>query len=157
TIVVVSVDKQYKGYITIADKIKEDAEQAIKELHKLNIKTVMLSGDKQSVVDEVSKQLAIDNAYGDLLPEGKVEKVQALKDEGRRLAFVGDGVNDAPVVALADAGIAMGGLGSDATIETADIVIQNDQPSKIVTAIKVGKITRNIVWQNIILAMSVKI
>lgn len=157
TIVIVAVDKKYKGYITIADKIKEDAEQAIKELHKLNIKTVMLSGDKQSVVDEVSKQLAIDNAYGDLLPEGKVEKVQALKDEGRRLAFVGDGVNDAPVVALADAGIAMGGLGSDATIETADIVIQNDQPSKIVTAIKVGKITRNIVWQNIILAMSVKI
>lgn len=157
TIVIVAVDKKYRGYITIADKIKEDAEQAIKELHKLNIKTVMLSGDKQSVVDEVSKQLAIDNAYGDLLPEGKVEKVQALKDEGRRLAFVGDGVNDAPVVALADAGIAMGALGSDATIETADIVIQNDQPSKIVTAIKVGKITRNIVWQNIILAMSVKI
>jgi Cd2+/Zn2+-exporting ATPase len=157
TIVVVAVDKKYKGYITIADKIKEDAKQAIKELHKLNIKTVMLSGDKQSVVDEVAKQLAIDNAYGDLLPEGKVEKVQALKNEGRRIAFVGDGVNDAPVVALADAGIAMGGLGSDATIETADIVIQNDQPSKIVTAIKAGKITRNIVWQNIILAMVVKI
>lgn len=157
TIVVVAVDKKYKGYITIADKIKEDAKQAIKELHKLNIKTVMLSGDKQSVVDEVAKQLAIDSAYGDLLPEGKVEKVQALKNEGRRIAFVGDGVNDAPVVALADAGIAMGGLGSDATIETADIVIQNDQPSKIVTAIKAGKITRNIVWQNIILAMVVKI
>lgn len=157
TIVVVAVDKKYKGYITIADKIKEDAKQAIKELHKLNIKTVMLSGDKQSVVDEVAKQLAIDSAYGDLLPEGKVEKVQALKNEGRRIAFVGDGVNDAPVVALADAGIAMGGLGSDATIETADIVIQNDQPSKIVTAIKAGKITRNIVWQNIIIAMVVKI
>lgn len=157
TIVVVAVDKKYKGHITIADKIKDDAIQAIKEMHALNIKTVMLSGDKQSVVDEVAKKLGIDNAYGDLLPEGKVEKVQALKNEGRRIAFVGDGVNDAPVVALADAGIAMGGLGSDATIETADIVIQNDQPSKIVTAIKAGKITRNIVWQNIILAMSVKI
>ncbi|RZJ33990.1 MAG: cadmium-translocating P-type ATPase [Flavobacterium sp.] len=157
TIVVVAVDKKYKGYITIADKIKEDAQQAITELHKLNIKTVMLSGDKQSVVDEVAKELAIDNAYGDLLPEGKVEKVQALKNEGRRIAFVGDGVNDAPVVALADAGIAMGGLGSDATIETADIVIQNDQPSKIVAAIKAGKITRSIVWQNIILAMVVKL
>jgi P-type E1-E2 ATPase len=97
---------------------------------------VMLSGDKQSVVDQVAKKIGIDEAYGDLLPEGKVEKVQAIKDSGRHIAFVGDGVNDAPVVALADAGIAMGGLGSDATIETADIVIQNDQPSKIVSAIK---------------------
>ena len=157
TIVVVAVDKQYKGHITIADQIKEDAESAITALHKLNIKTVMLSGDKQSVVDEVSKKLGIDNAYGDLLPEGKVEKVQSLKNEGRHIAFVGDGVNDAPVVALADAGIAMGGLGSDATIETADIVIQNDQPSKIVTAIKVGKLTKQIVWQNIIMAMVVKL
>lgn len=157
TIVVVAVDKQYKGYITIADKIKEDAAHAIQSLHKLNIKTVMLSGDKQSVVDLVAKELGIDNAYGDLLPEGKVEKVQALKNQGRHIAFVGDGVNDAPVVALADAGIAMGGLGSDATIETADIVIQNDQPSKIFTAIKVGKVTRSIVWQNIAMAMIVKV
>jgi Zn2+/Cd2+-exporting ATPase len=117
----------------------------------------MLSGDKQAVVQQVAKELGIDNAYGDLLPEGKVEKVQQLKDQGKRIAFVGDGVNDAPVVALADAGIAMGGLGSDATIETADIVIQNDQPSKIVTAIKVGKLTKRIVWQNIILAMTVKV
>ena len=116
----------------------------------------MLSGDKQVVLDKVAKELGIDNAYGDLLLEGKVEKVQALKNEGRIIAFVGDGVNDAPVVALADAGIAMGGLGSDATIETADIVIQNDQPSRIVTAIKIGKITRSIVWQNITIAMIVK-
>lgn len=157
TIVVVAVDKKYKGHITIADKIKEDAVQAIKSMHALNIKTVMLSGDKQSVVDEVAKKLGIDNAYGDLLPEGKVEKVQTLKDRGNHIAFIGDGVNDAPVVALADAGIAMGGLGSDATIETADIVIQNDQPSKIVTAIKVGKLTKQIVWQNIIMAMAVKL
>lgn len=156
TIVVVAVNNQYAGYITIADEIKEDAVQAVKDMHKLNIKTVMLSGDKQSVVDQVAKVVGIDEAYGDLLPEGKVEKVQALKNEGRRIAFVGDGVNDAPVVALADAGIAMGGLGSDATIETADVVIQNDQPSKIVSAIKIGKVTRNIVWQNIILAMTVK-
>lgn len=157
TIVVVAVNNIYAGYITIADEIKEDAEQAIKEMHSLSIKTVMLSGDKQSVVDKVAKTLGMDNAYGDLLPENKVEKVQALKDEKRTIAFVGDGVNDAPVVALADAGIAMGGLGSDATIETADIVIQNDQPSKIVTAIKIGKITKKIVWQNIILAMGVKV
>jgi len=157
TIVVVAVNKRYAGYITIADEIKEDAEQAIKGLHNLNIKIVMLSGDKQSVVNQVAKKLGIDEAYGDLLPEQKVQKVQKLKSEGKHIAFVGDGVNDAPVVALADAGIAMGGLGSDATIETADIVIQNDQPSKIVSAIKVGKITRTIVWQNIILAMVVKV
>ncbi|MEP7255165.1 MAG: heavy metal translocating P-type ATPase [Ferruginibacter sp.] len=157
TIVVVAVNEKYAGYITIADEIKEDAKRAIEEMHKLNIKTIMLSGDKQAVVDKVAKELGIDNAYGDLLPEGKVEKVQALKNEGKRIAFVGDGVNDAPVVALADAGIAMGGLGSDATIETADIVIQNDQPSKIVTAIKIGKITKSIVWQNITLAMVVKV
>lgn len=157
TIVVVAIDKKYAGYITIADEVKEDAFKAIKEMHALNIKTVMLSGDKQTVVDQVAKALKIDEAYGGLLPEGKVEKVQKLKEEGRKLAFVGDGVNDAPVVALADAGIAMGGLGSDATIETADVVIQNDQPSKIAAAIKAGKVTRNIVWQNIILAMTVKI
>ena len=154
---VVAINNQYAGYITIADEIKEDAVQAVKDMHSLNIKTVMLSGDKQSVVDEVAKKVGIDEAYGDLLPEGKVEKVQQLKNEGKHIAFVGDGVNDAPVVALADAGIAMGGLGSDATIETADVVIQNDQPHKIVSAIKIGKITRSIVWQNIILAMAVKV
>jgi Zn2+/Cd2+-exporting ATPase len=157
TIVVVAIAGNYAGYITIADEIKEDAVSAIKDMHALKIKTVMLSGDKQSVVDQVAKVIGIDAAFGDLLPEGKVEKVQQLKDEGMHIAFVGDGVNDAPVVALADAGIAMGGLGSDATIETADVVIQNDQPSKIVSAIKIGKITRNIVWQNITLAMTVKV
>lgn len=157
TIVVTAVDKQYAGYITIADEVKEDAADAIKQMHSLKIETVMLSGDKQKVVDAVAKIIGIDQAFGDLLPEGKVEKVQQLKNAGRRIAFVGDGVNDAPVVALADAGIAMGGLGSDATIETADIVIQNDQPSRIVSAIKIGRITRSVVWQNIIIAMIVKV
>ncbi len=157
TIVVVAINEKYAGYITIADEIKEDAKQAIEEMHKLNILTVMLSGDKQAVVDVVAKKLGIDTAFGNLLPEDKVEKVQYLKNEGKHIAFVGDGVNDAPVIALADAGIAMGGLGSDATIETADIVIQNDQPSKIVTAIKIGKITRIVVWQNISLAMIIKV
>ena len=157
TIVVVAINNQYAGYITMGDEIKEDAIQAVKDMHSLNIRTVMLSGDKQSVVNEVAKAVGIDEAYGDLLPEGKVEKVQQLKNEGKHIAFVGDGVNDAPVVALADAGIAMGGLGSDATIETADVVIQNDQPHKIVSAIRIGKITRSIVWQNIILAMAVKV
>ncbi len=157
TIVVVAINNVYAGYIIIADEIKEDALQTIQALHKLNIKTVMLSGDKQSVVDKVAKALGIDNAFGDLLPENKVEKVQELKNQGYKIAFVGDGVNDAPVVALADAGIAMGGLGSDATIETADIVIQNDQPSKIPVAIQIGKETRKIVIQNIGLAFTVKV
>ncbi|ACU04887.1 heavy metal translocating P-type ATPase [Pedobacter heparinus] len=157
TIVVIAIDGRYVGYLTIADEIKADAKQAIADMHRLNIQTVMLSGDKQTVVNKVATLLGIDKAFGNLLPEDKVAKVEALKKEGKHLAFVGDGVNDAPVVALADAGIAMGGLGSDATIETADIVIQNDQPSKIVTAIKIGKLTRNIVWQNIALAMGVKI
>lgn len=157
TIVVVAIDNQYAGYITIADEIKEDAKEAIERLHALGIKTVMLSGDKQSIVDKVAKALNIDTAFGDLLPENKVQKVQELKDQGRTIAFVGDGVNDAPVIALADAGIAMGGLGSDATIETADVVIQNDQPVKIATAIQVGKITRRIVMQNITLAFGVKV
>ncbi|MES3017239.1 MAG: heavy metal translocating P-type ATPase [Bacteroidota bacterium] len=157
TVVVVSVDEVYAGYIIISDEIKEDAARTIQDLHRLNIKTFMLSGDKQSVVDNVAEQLGIDTAYGDLLPEDKVKKVEDIKNSGSYLAFVGDGVNDAPVVALADAGIAMGGLGSDATIETADIVIQNDQPSKIVSAILIGKITRSVVWQNIFLAMAVKL
>jgi len=157
TIVVVAIDNKYAGYFLIADEIKEDAKEAISKLHQLNIKTVMLSGDKQSIVDKVAKELNIDSAFGDLLPENKVEKVQELKNQGRTIVFVGDGVNDAPVIALADAGIAMGGLGSDATIETADIVIQNDQPSKIATSIKIGKLTRKIVMQNITLAFGVKV
>lgn len=157
TIVVVAIDNKYAGYFLISDEIKEDAQEAISRLHQMNIKTVMLSGDKQSIVGKVAKELNIDSAFGDLLPENKVEKVQELKNQGRTIVFVGDGVNDAPVIALADAGIAMGGLGSDATIETADIVIQNDQPSKIATSIKIGKLTRKIVMQNIALAFGVKV
>ena len=156
TIIVIAINQKYSGYFLIADEIKEDAKQAIESLHRINVKTVMLSGDKQAVVDAVSKELNIDQAYGDLLPENKVEKVEELKSENLKIAFVGDGVNDAPVVALADAGIAMGGLGSDATIETADIVIQNDQPYKIFTAINIGKKTKQIVYQNIGLAFAVK-
>lgn len=157
TIVMLSINKKYAGYITIADEIKEDAQKAISDLHRMGIKTVMLSGDKQTVVDQVARTLGIDEAYGSLLPEGKVEKVEALRSSIHTLAFVGDGINDTPVIALADVGIAMGGLGSDATIETADVVIQNDQPSKIAAAIKIGKITKHIVWQNIVLAMTVKV
>lgn len=157
TVVMVAINGSYAGCLSIADEVKEDAREAIKTMHSLGLKTVMLSGDKQSVVSKVATFLGIDQAFGGLLPEHKVEKVEDLKQQGRIIAFVGDGVNDAPVVALADAGIAMGGLGSDATIETADIVIQNDQPGKIITAIKIGKITKSIVWQNIAFAMTVKI
>ncbi|SFH34807.1 heavy metal translocating P-type ATPase [Pedobacter insulae] len=157
TVVLVAIDERYVGYITIADELKEDVVATVKQLHALRIKTVMLSGDKQTVVDEVAKKLGITAAFGGLLPEDKVTALTRLKNEGRQVAFVGDGINDAPVLALADVGIAMGGLGSDAAIETADIVIQNDQVLKIVTAIKIGKLTRNIVWQNIALAMGVKV
>jgi Cd2+/Zn2+-exporting ATPase len=156
TIVMVAINKMYGGYFIIADEIKEDAAETIKNLHKLNIDTIMLSGDKESVVKKVADQLGIKKFFGNLLPGEKLEKVQQLKDIKRTIAFVGDGVNDAPVIALADVGMAMGGLGSHATIETADVVIQNDQPHKIVSAIRIGKITRNIVWQNIIMAMGVK-
>jgi Cd2+/Zn2+-exporting ATPase len=157
TIIVVAINKAYSGYFLIADTIKEDAKTAIQSLHKINVKTIMLSGDKQAVVDAVAKDLNIELAYGNLLPENKAEQVEALKSQNLKVAFVGDGVNDAPVIALADAGIAMGGLGSDATIETADIVIQNDQPTKIYTAINIGKQTKKIVWQNITMAFVVKV
>jgi Zn2+/Cd2+-exporting ATPase len=157
TVVMVAINQQYAGYLLIADEIKADARKTISALHQLNISTVMLSGDKTSVVENVARSLGIDEAYGALLPEEKVQKVAALKEQGKHLAFMGDGVNDAPVVALADVGIAMGGLGSDATIETADVVIQNDKPYKLVTAIKIGRLTKNVVWQNIALAMGVKI
>ncbi|KQS28127.1 heavy metal translocating P-type ATPase [Dyadobacter sp. Leaf189] len=157
TIVAVAVDGTYAGHFIIADEIKEDAAATVSELAKMGIETIMLSGDKQAVVTSTASRLNIAKSYGGLLPEDKVRVVEQLKAEGRRIAFVGDGVNDAPVIALADAGIAMGALGSDAAIETADIVIQNDQPSRIVSAIRAGKVTRSIVYQNITLAMGVKL
>jgi Cd2+/Zn2+-exporting ATPase len=156
TLIAVAYDKKFAGYLTIADAIKPDAQIAVKALAALNVKTTMLSGDKTSVVKHVADTLGIQNAYGDLLPEDKVNKVKDIKAQNQTVAFVGDGVNDAPVVALSDVGIAMGGLGSDATIETADVVIQDDKPSKIPMAIHIGKQTRKIVWQNIILAFAVK-
>lgn len=157
TIVAVAVNGSYAGYITIADEIKEDALEAVSELKKLGIETIMLSGDKEAVVSYIAGQLQIGRSYGNLLPEDKVRIVEQLKSEGKHIAFAGDGVNDAPVIALADVGIAMGALGSDVAIETADIVIQNDQPLKIASAIKVGKITKSIVYQNISAAMGVKV
>jgi Cd2+/Zn2+-exporting ATPase len=156
TLIAIAYDKQFAGYITIADEIKEDAAETVEKLKALNVTATMLSGDKSTVVKAVADKIGITNSFGDLLPEAKVNKVKEIKARNETVAFVGDGVNDAPVVALSDAGIAMGGLGSDATIETADIVIQDDAPSKIPTAINIGKQTKRIVWQNIILAFVVK-
>lgn len=156
TLIAIAYDKKFVGYLTIADSIKEDAQETVKRLHDLNVKTTMLSGDKGSVVKFVADKIGIDNAFGDLLPEDKVAKLKEIKDRKETVAFVGDGVNDAPVVALSTVGIAMGGLGSDATIETADVVIQDDKPSKIPMAINIGKQTKKIVWQNITLAFVVK-
>ena len=158
TVVFVIVDSTYAGYVTISDEVKPDAKVAVDRLRSLSIRTVMLSGDKQDVADNVARDLGIELAYGDLLPEDKVEKLMAIKKESAlATSFVGDGINDAPVLAISDVGIAMGALGSDAAIETADVVIQTDQPSKIVQAIQIGKATNAIVWQNITLAFIVKI
>ena len=156
TVIAIAENKQFVGYLTIADTIKEDAAEAVQKLHSLGVKITMLSGDKTAVVQYVANKLGIADFFGDLLPEDKVRKVQEIKARNESVAFAGDGVNDAPVVALSDAGIAMGGLGSDATIETADIVIQDDRPSKIPLAIQIGKATKRIVWQNIALAFAVK-
>ncbi|KZE76500.1 heavy metal translocating P-type ATPase [Myroides marinus] len=160
SIVVVAINKEYSGYITIADQIKSDAKEAITLMKSMGVsKTVMLSGDKDTITQKVAKETNIDLAMGGLLPEGKVEQVEKLKKEhpDKSIAFVGDGINDAPVLALSDVGIAMGALGSDAAIETADVVIQTDQPSKIATAMHIGKETRKIVIQNITLALIVKV
>jgi len=156
TLIAIAYDGKFAGYITIADSIKEDAQITIDKLKTLGVKTTMLSGDKSTVVKFVADKLGINNAFGDLLPEDKVNKVKEIKTKNETVAFVGDGVNDAPVVALSDVGMAMGGLGSDATIETADVVIQDDKPSKIPMAINIGKQTKKIVWQNITLAFVVK-
>ena len=161
TILYVAIDNKYAGYIVIADKIKEDSFKAIKTLKANNIKeTVMLTGDKKEVGENVAKELGLDKVYTELLPDGKVEKVEELmKDKSAKgkLAFVGDGINDAPVLAISDIGIAMGGLGADAAIEAADVVIMTDEPSKIGAAIKISKKTMRIVKQNIIFAIAVKV
>ena len=161
TAVHVAVNNKYIGYIVIADEVKEDSAQAIKELKAANIKqTVMLTGDNKSVGSKVAKELGLDKVYAELLPADKVEKLEELfsqKSTKGKLAFVGDGINDAPVLARADIGIAMGGLGSDAAIEAADIVIMTDEPSKIATAMKISKKTLKIANQNIVFAIGIKI
>ena len=161
TVVHVAVDNQYAGYIVIADEVKPDSAQAIMELKAANIKqTVMLTGDNKNVGSKVAKELGLDKVYAELLPADKVEKLEELflqKSKKGKLAFVGDGINDAPVLARADIGIAMGGLGSDAAIEAADIVIMTDEPSKIATAIKVSKKTLRIAHQNTVFSIGIKI
>ena len=160
TVIYIAVNQKYMGHIEIADEIKKDAVLAIKSLKALGVKnTVMLTGDSKSAGEEIGKKLGIDRIYAELLPDEKVQKLEEM--EGKRttrgkVLFVGDGINDAPVLARADVGVAMGGLGSDAAIEAADVVIMNDEPSKIATAIGIGRRTRNIVWQNIVLALGVK-
>ena len=158
TIVVCAIGGSYAGYITVADKVKADAQQAVNELRASGVREiVMLRGDKTAITQRVAAKLGIHKAFGDLLPEDKVSKMQQVKkDPTAVVAFVGDGINDAPVLALSDVGIAMGGLGSDAAIETADVVIQNDQPSRIAEAIRIGRATKRVVTQNIVLAFGVK-
>ncbi|WP_125722995.1 heavy metal translocating P-type ATPase [Flavobacterium ustbae] len=156
TTIAMAYEGKFAGYLTIADEIKEDAKETVSKLKSLGVKLTMLSGDKNNVVQFVADKLGIAKAYGDLLPEDKVNKVNEIKAKNETIAFVGDGVNDAPVIALSTVGIAMGGLGSDAAIETADVVIQDDRPSKIAMAINIGKQTKKIVWQNIVLAFGVK-
>lgn len=161
TIVHVAVDSKYAGYIVISDEIKDDSKQAIKELKELGIKrNVMLTGDIKAVGERVGKELGLDEVYSELLPNDKVEKLELLdsqKSPKGKLIYVGDGINDAPVLARADIGIAMGGLGSDAAIEAADVVIMTDEPSKIAAAIRMAKRTQKIVWQNIAFALGIKL
>ena len=159
TTIVVAINNKFAGYVLIADTIKEDARETIRQLHQLGIREViMLSGDKSAIADRVARKVGIDVSFGDLLPQDKMAKMEELKrDPAKIIAFVGDGINDAPALALSDVGIAMGAMGSDAAIETADVVIQTHHTSRIVSAIRVGRATRNIVIQNIFLAFGVKL
>jgi len=161
TILYVAIENEFAGYIVIADKVKKDSAKAISNLKNMNIKkTVMLTGDKKEVGENIAEKLRIDEVYTELLPDEKVKKVEELlkeKDTKAKLAFVGDGINDAPVLAISDIGIAMGGLGSDAAIEAADVVIMTDEPSKLVDSIKISKKTMRIVKENIIFAIGIKI
>ena len=160
TKVYIAVDGRYAGCIVIADEVKDDSQNAIASLKKIGVeKTVMLTGDDEKIGKAVAEQLGLDEYYAQLLPDQKVEKLEYLdqhKTKGSKLAFVGDGINDAPVLARADVGIAMGGLGSDAAIEAADVVLMTDEPSKLVDAIDVAKATKRIVMQNIIIALGIK-
>lgn len=158
TVVYVSIDGEFAGYIVISDEIKEDAHSAVSDLKKMGIATEMLSGDTYKTAVSVQQTLGLDKVYAELLPEDKVNKLEELiTNSSGSVIFAGDGINDAPVLTRADIGIAMGGLGSDAAIEAADVVIMDDKPSKVVTAIKISKRTMNIVKENIAFALGVKV
>ena len=158
TIVACAKDGCYEGCIFLADTLKADAAEAVERLHAEGVSSVeILSGDKQALVDKVARELRVDRSCGDLLPEGKVRRIEDLRRQGRCVAFVGDGINDAPVLALSDVGVAMGALGSDMAVETADVVIQTDQPSKVAAAVRIARRTRRIVRQNIVFAIGVKV
>jgi Zn2+/Cd2+-exporting ATPase len=158
TVVHVAFDQKYAGYIVISDRLKEDAAETIEKLNAKNIRTVMLTGDNANTAQSIAKQLKVDSWYAELLPEDKVNHIEQLitESKGGKVVFVGDGINDAPVIARADVGMAMGALGSDAAIETADVVLMTDSPLKVIDAIDVAQKTRNIVWQNIIFALGIK-
>lgn len=156
TVVHVVIDRKYAGYIVISDSLKEDSIESIGRLNKKGIKTVMLTGDSKYAAGIFARKLGIKEYYSELLPENKVEHIEKMLNKNSKVAFVGDGINDAPVLARADVGIAMGALGSDAAIETADVVLMTDSPSKVAVAMDVARKTRNIVWQNIIFALVVK-
>ena len=159
TLLYVALDGEFVGYLVIADTVKTDAQEALRKLKQVGIKqTVMLTGDAQNIADHIGHKLGIDKVYSELLPQDKVEKLEGIMEHAtQQTAFVGDGINDAPVLARADVGIAMGGLGSDAAIEAADVVIMNDEPSKIVDAIRLSRKTLKIVKQNILFAIGVKV
>jgi Cd2+/Zn2+-exporting ATPase len=160
TVVHVAEAGEYVGHLIIADEVKEDAASAIEALKQLGIrKTVMLTGDAKAVGEAVARQLGVDEVHAELLPQDKVERLEKLEQNKlpkEKMIFVGDGINDTPVLARADVGVAMGGLGSDAAIEAADVVIMTDEPSRIASAIRIAKRTRRIVWQNIGFALGVK-
>ena len=157
TIIHVACGETYLGHIIINDEIKSDAASAIKELRALGIKkTVMLTGDKEKVAEKIAKETSVDEFHADLLPSEKVDKLEMLLNSNSKVAFVGDGINDAPVLTRADVGIAMGAMGSDAAIESADVVLMDDKPSKIAMAVRISRKTMNIVWQNIIFSLGVK-
>ncbi len=156
TVVHLAVDGNYAGYILISDEVKDDAKKAIEELRAMGIRTVMLTGDSEIAASLVAKELGVERYFAELLPEEKLDILEKLKEKAGKVAFVGDGINDAPVIARADVGIAMGGLGSEAAIETADVVIMTDAPSRVPEAIRTGQRTRHIVWENIGFAMGVK-
>ena len=158
TLVVCAYNDEYVGHIVLEDELKDDTEQLVEALNAVGVhKTVVLSGDKQALVESIAQSIGIEEAHGNLLPEGKVAHLERLKTDANAVAFVGDGINDAPVLAVSDVGVAMGAMGSDVAIETADVVLQTDKPMLLVTAIALTKRIKSVVWQNVYLSIGIKV